>query len=175
MGMNLDLPRLLAEGLVWGLSIWTAYAALEFLLYTVFPLYTQPEMVISPLAWRVQTLLLNCYWVVGILGGSSGAVLAGTLSRGRTNTADVARLGASLSLLAVAAYNLGFDSNPGLSVTSVVVGNLVLIAATFHAIRKPGGRLARWICIHPLLLAWPLVGPIWLAKEILQEQSQPLK
>ena len=168
---ELDISKTLSAGAAWGAAIWTAYATVEFLLYTVVPLCSGSDATLTRIDWQVNALLLACYSVLGVIGGAVGATLAAFLSRGRASGLDGSRLGASLSLLVGLLFNLRLQFGWGQSVIVVILIKLTLIAAILWALYKPGWRLARWLEINPFLLSLLLLGPCWLGAEVVHSQT----
>src|SRR5215813_5742977 len=69
------LSKPVARGVAWGVAMWSAYALVEYVLYSVLPLFTRPGAVFTPENWRINALILDCYWLLGaITGGVAGAI-----------------------------------------------------------------------------------------------------
>jgi arylsulfatase A-like enzyme len=175
----LALSRPVAFGAVWGVAMWSAYALVEYFAYSALPLFIRPAAVFTPANWRSNALILDCYWVLGALLGA----LAGALSHrwttrsvaGMDRRLDLTSVPGSLSLLFGVAVNLVFAAPLGHSAMLTLATTGALGAAMIWALLRPKSAIARWVQVHPILLAAILIGPSWLSTEPLESWSSKWK
>jgi arylsulfatase A-like enzyme len=158
--------------MAWGVAMWSAYALVEYLLYSVLPLFTRSGAVFTPENWRINALILDCYWLLGaITGGVAGAIahrLAMRSVAGLESRPDLSRLPGSLSLLFGVMVNLATGFPLGRSAILILCMATVLGTAMVWALLRPKSRIAGWVELPPVLLAAMVLGPTWLSTDPLE-------
>jgi len=67
--------RILRDGFLNGVAAWLAYAAIEFVVFSVIPLMRQREMEMNAPLWRLAGLVIAVYAVAGgVLGGIAKSI-----------------------------------------------------------------------------------------------------
>jgi len=174
-----DLRGRVVAGAAWGIVFWSAYAVLEYCLYSVAPLFQGPLSVFTMSHWRLSGLLFDCYWILGAAAGGATAAVVAPWDR-RTMPAgsdrfESGRLPASISLLAAVLINLGLAVPVRHFAWIVAYIAAVLAAAILWVLRRPNTALAHWVDLTPFLLGAFLIAPLWLSTEALDDSTVNVK
>jgi arylsulfatase A-like enzyme len=166
-------------GAVWGIVFWSAYGIVEYFLYSVVPLFQRSSGVFTMTAWKLTGVLFDCYW---ILGAICGALFTVAFDRwDRTSFADCedefecGRRPAALSLLVAVCLNLVRSIGIGHYGLGMLGVAAALGIAIVWCMRRPGSRLAQWVDYNPFLLGLLLLGPLWVAAELMDPYSFPIR
>jgi len=164
-------PQPITAGIWWGLAMWSAYAIVEYTLLSALVLFRWPLAIFTPEHWRLNSLLLDCYWFLGIMGGAAAGSLVnwaaggGNIGKRRLETS---RLPATLSLLVAVQINLGLAVPTHRFTILTLAIAMILTAAILWGLRHPDSPLVDLVEFHPFLLAFVLIGPTWMGTEAME-------
>lgn len=162
------LPRSVTSGLGWGLTIWWAYAIVEYILLSVIPLFRDREAVFGPEHWRSSGLLFDTYWILGALSGAAAGTLAANCDLSARNL-DRSRLPATLGLLVAVQVNLCCTIPLGSFAWLTLFLAFAFSVAILWALRHPNSAIVNLVEFNPFLLAFLLISPTWLSTEALED------
>src|SRR6185369_10798797 len=75
-GLTLREEASVTSSVMYGLAAWLAYAAVEFVLFSVVPVVTRSGLVLNAPLWHATGMLFATYALIGgVLGGISGGLL----------------------------------------------------------------------------------------------------
>ena len=153
-----------AAGVGWGVVTWLAYALVEYVLCCILPLLSTDRAVFVSLNWSLTAWLFNAYW---ILGAAAGAMCGLALAGRRGATTIRLRLACMFSLYV--ALLLNFLCFPRLDHGAKVflAMDAVLVLATGWVLLRPHSRLVPWLRLPPLAAALLVVGPSWMANDLI--------
>src|SRR5258708_17808588 len=134
----------MAYGAAWGVTMWSVYGLVEFLLFTGVPVFREGA-VLNPVGWRTNAMVFGCYWILGALFGAlTGALVNKWCMRsigGMERRPDLTRFTGSLSLLVGLLINL-VSAVPLRTAALPMLGIvLALASATVWAMLMPKSRV----------------------------------
>jgi arylsulfatase A-like enzyme len=172
-------PSKALAGAAWGIVFWSAYAIVEYFLYSAVPLFQESFGIFTLSHWSLSGVLFDCYWILGALAGAAfGAILARWDLRTQPGDAEAfesGRLPAALSLIAAVLINLCSALPLRHFALMVAIIAASVGAAILWVLRHPRSFLGSWIDFHPLLLAFLLISPVWLSTEGIDSSSPGVK
>ena len=161
--------RFLACGAAWGTTAWVGYGVIEYLVCSVWPLFTAHNAFLTAQHWNFSAWLFNVYWIVGAVAGAICAAAiwyvpapAGSGSDPRPRVAGTVSLYAGLLVAALSGPSL----HP--SARTFLVADVFLLAAAFWTWLRPASRLTPWLHFTPVTAALLILGPSWISVDVIE-------
>ncbi len=150
-----------------GAGVWLTYGALEFIFYSVIPMFSRPEGELNAPLWRAAGFLACAYLLIG---GVLGAFTAWMLR----SPANILRM-TVLPLPVLYAVNLLLHRPlSGSELISVAIA-AVLIAAILASLKSDGWRQHLGFLAGPLTASALLLMPTLISVELLAGKSNSFK
>lgn len=187
---SIPFRRTILSGAGHGALVWSVYAITESLFSALLPwiinptyVYTTPHWAFTPAHWGFTAILFILYPVTGsILGGLFSTLFrifaVKILSLQKAPAAIIFSAIAKITIIVLFSVNLvvySFIENRALIILVILFVSLplatILILTAFSQIKFERFKLIT----NPWVICLALIGPLWIARELLQGHSMVIK
>ena len=152
-------------GALRGLTTWTAYALLEFVLASLAPLLLRSESIFTPLDWKLTAVLFGFCMLAGLVLGALGGIVVQAAEVGAENSGSFLQAAATLTLVVCFGVNLLAQFPLKLAGWIALAVTVLLLIAVSRSRRRPSLAANPWVASALLLL------PPFFAGDVLKNRS----
>ncbi len=160
-------------GVVIGVGAWLAYAAVEFILYSIAPLFLLAEAELNAPIWRIAAITVAIYITIGALLGALASFAL--LPFGRADNRRMLRSIVTLQFLAIFSANLFADGTLAAGEqVSLAAAGIAIVAGLACLFSEHWDERAGFL-IDPLTTVVFVMIPAWISMLIFVDRSVPFR